>query len=63
MARLMFGSIDFQLDMHIEDDDEALRSFRAMKAARGAALAVDGKIVDAPVLARALRLLAVGRRP
>lgn len=137
VARLMFGSIDFQLDLDIEDDDEALRSFRAMlvlasrvaglpapvdgvtpaiddarqvgadarraralgfggklcihpaqvavvnaafspspeqiawarrvaeasRAAGGAAVAVDGKMVDVPVLARALRLLAGERRP
>jgi citrate lyase subunit beta/citryl-CoA lyase len=137
MARLVFGSIDFQLDLDIEDDDEALRSFRAMlvlasrvaglpapvdgvtvaiddarqvgadarrarvlgfggklcihptqvaavnaafspspeqiawarrvveasRAARGAAVAVDGKMVDAPVLARALRWLAGEGRP
>jgi citrate lyase subunit beta/citryl-CoA lyase len=137
VSRLMFGSVDFQLDMDIEDDDEALRSFRAMlvlasrvaglpapvdgvtlaiddalqvgadaqrarvlgfggklcihprqvasvnaafspspelimwarrvveatSAGRGAAVAVDGKMVDAPVLARAWRLLGMERRP
>ena len=29
VARLVFGSIDFQLDTDIEDDDDALRPFRA----------------------------------
>lgn len=132
VSRLAFGSIDFQLDMDIEDDDEALRSFRsqlvlasrvagltapvdgvtvaiddagqvdsdarrarafgfgaklcihpkqvaavnaafspsaeqlawarrvvaASHAADGAAVAVDGRMVDAPVLARAMRVLA-----
>ena len=29
VARLVFGSIDFQLDMDIEDDDEALQIGRA----------------------------------
>jgi citrate lyase subunit beta / citryl-CoA lyase len=135
MARLVFGSIDFQLDLDIADDDLALLPFRmqlvlasrvadlpppvdgvttslddaarieqearrarslgfgaklcihprqvaivngafspapselawaqrvvdAAAAAGGAAVAVDGKMVDAPVLARALRLLAAGR--
>jgi citrate lyase subunit beta / citryl-CoA lyase len=137
VARLVFGSIDFQLDLDIEDDDGALRSFRsqlvlasrvaglpspvdgvtvaiddagqvdadarrarafgfgaklcihpkqvaavnaafspspdqlawarrvvaASHAAGGAAVAVDGRMVDAPVLARALRLLAREHRP
>lgn len=132
VARLVFGSIDFQLDMDIEDDDEALRPYRAQlvlasrvaglpapvdgvttamgdadalardarrarasgfggklcihpaqvagvnaafapspeqlawarrvvaatQASRGAAVAVDGRMVDAPVFARACRLLA-----
>ncbi len=132
MARLVFGSIDFQLDLDIDDDDQALLAFRsqlvlasrvanlpapvdgvttalddaertgldarrarslgfggklcihprqvaivnaafspsaeqlswarrvvdAASAADGAAVAVDGKMVDAPVLARARRLLA-----
>ena len=132
VVRLAFGSIDFQLDLDIEDDDEALRAFRsrlvlasrvaglqppidgvtlamdepgrieadarrarafgfggklcihpkqvalvnaafnpsaeqlvwarrvveAAAAARGAAVAVDGKMVDAPVLARARRVLS-----
>lgn len=131
VARLVFGSVDFQLDMDIEDDDEALRTWRAhlvlasrvagldapvdgvttalddetriaadarrarafgfggklcihprqvafvnvaftpsaerlawalrvveaSEAAAGAAVAVDGKMIDAPVLASALRLL------
>jgi len=132
VARLVFGSIDFQLDMDIEDDDDALRPFRAQlvlasrvarlpapvdgvttaigdanalardarrarmsgfggklcihpaqvaavnaafapsaeqlewarrvvaatQASQGAAVAVDGRMVDAPVFARACRLLA-----
>ncbi|WP_022981568.1 CoA ester lyase [Ideonella sp. B508-1] len=132
--RLVFGSVDFQLDMDIEDDDEALRTWRAhlvlasrvaglaapvdgvtvslddaariaadarrarafgfggklcihprqvalvnaaftppperldwarrvvaaSEAAGGAAVAVDGKMIDAPVLASALRLLRAG---
>lgn len=132
IARLVFGSIDFQLDLDIDDDDQALLAFRsqlvlasrlanlpppvdgvttalddaarieaesrrarslgfggklcihprqvaivnaafspsaaqlawarriveAAAAADGAAVAVDGKMVDAPVLARARRLLA-----
>jgi citrate lyase subunit beta/citryl-CoA lyase len=33
----------------------------AAAGAGGAAVAVDGKMVDAPVLARARRLLAAGR--
>lgn len=131
IARLVFGSIDFQLDLDIDDDDQALLAFRSQlvlasrvaelpppvdgvttalddadrieKEARraralgfggklcihpkqvaivnaafsptaeqiawarrvvdtaanaaGAAVAVDGKMVDAPVLARARRLL------
>jgi citrate lyase subunit beta/citryl-CoA lyase len=134
VARLVFGSIDFQLDLDIADDDVALLAFRsqlvlasrvanlpapvdgvttalddaarieaearrarslgfgaklcihpkqvaivnaafspsaaelqwaqrvvgAAAAAGGAAVAVDGKMVDAPVLARARRLLAAG---
>jgi citrate lyase subunit beta/citryl-CoA lyase len=134
IARLAFGSIDFQLDLDIADDDAALLPFRmhlvlasrvaglpppvdgvttalddaaridadarrarslgfggklcihpkqvaivnaafsptaaelqwaqcvvaAAAAADGAAVAVDGKMVDAPVLARARRLLAAG---
>jgi citrate lyase beta subunit len=36
----------------------ARRVVEAASHARGAAIAVDGKMVDAPVLARALRLLA-----
>ena len=134
VARLAFGSIDFQLDLDIADDDLALLPFRmqlvlasrvanlpppvdgvttalddaerigadarrarslgfggklcihpkqvaivnaafspaaaelewarrvvaAAAAAGGAAVAVDGKMVDAPVLARARRLLAAG---
>lgn len=134
IARLAFGSIDFQLDLDIADDDMALLPFRmqlvlasrlanlpppvdgvttsfddaacigedarraralgfggklcihpkqvaivnaafsptaaelqwaqrvvdAAAAADGAAVAVDGKMVDAPVLARARRLLAAG---
>ena len=133
VARLVFGSIDFQLDTDIEDDD-ALRPFRAQlvlasrvaglpapvdgvtaaiddqaalagdarrarasgfggklcihpaqvaavnaafapspeqlawarrvvaasQASQGAAVAVDGRMVDAPVFARACRLLAAG---
>ncbi len=136
VVRLVFGSIDFQLDLDIEDDDEALRAFRsqlvlasrvaglpapvdgvtvalddsarieadarrarafgfggklcihprqlsvvnaafspsaqqiawaervvqASQAAQGAAVAVDGKMVDVPVLARAYRLLAANER-
>lgn len=132
VARLVFGSIDFQLDMDIEEDDEALRPYRAQlvlasrvaglpapvdgvtaviadaealerdsrrarasgfggklcihpaqvaavnaaftpsveqlawarrvvaasQASQGAAVAVDGRMVDAPVFARACRLLA-----
>jgi len=135
VARLVFGSIDFQLDLDIVDDDLALLPFRmrlvlasrvaglpapvdgvttalddaarieaearraralgfggklcihpkqvaivndafspsaqetawaqrvvdAASAAGGAAVAVDGKMVDAPVLARARRLLAARR--
>jgi len=135
VARLVFGSIDFQLDLDIVDDDLALLAFRsqlvlasrvanlpapvdgvttalddavrielearrarslgfgaklcihprqvaivnsafspveaelawarrvvgAAAAADGAAVAVDGKMVDAPVLARARRLLASRR--
>lgn len=135
VARLVFGSIDFQLDLDIADDDVALLPFRmqlvlasrtanlpppvdgvttalddaariesdatrarslgfggklcihprqvaivnsafspsaselawarrvvdAAAAAGGAAVAVDGKMVDAPVLARARRLLAAAR--
>ena len=135
VARLVFGSIDFQLDLDIADDDVALLPFRmqlvlasrvanlpppvdgvttalddaariesearrarslgfgaklcihprqvpivngafspsaaevgwaqrvveAAAAAGGAAVAVDGKMVDAPVLARARRLLAASR--
>lgn len=135
VARLVFGSIDFQLDLDIADDDLALLAFRsqlvlasrlanlpapvdgitpafddaarieaearrarslgfgaklcihpkqvaivngafspstaelawaqrvvdAATAADGAAVAVDGKMVDAPVLARARRLLAARR--
>jgi len=135
VARLVFGSIDFQLDLDIADDDLALLPFRmqivlasrlanlpppvdgvttalddsariegearrarslgfgaklcihprqvaivnaafspsaaelawaqrvvdAAAAADGAAVAVDGKMVDAPVLARARRLLAAAR--
>jgi len=135
VARLVFGSIDFQLDLDIADDDLALLAFRsqlvlasrlanlpppvdgvttalddetrielearrarslgfgaklcihprqvaivnsafspseaeltwaqrlvdAAAAADGAAVAVDGKMVDAPVLARARRLLAARR--
>jgi citrate lyase subunit beta/citryl-CoA lyase len=135
VARLVFGSIDFQLDLDIADDDLALLPFRmrlvlasrvaglpppvdgvttalddeariahearrarslgfgaklcihprqvalvndafsptaaelawarrvvdAAASAGGAAVAVDGKMVDAPVLARARRLLAAGR--
>jgi citrate lyase subunit beta/citryl-CoA lyase len=131
IARLVFGSIDFQFDLDIDDDDQALLAFRsqlvlasrianlpspvdgvttalddaarieqearrarslgfgaklcihprqvaivnaafspsaeqiawarrvvdAAAAAGGAAVAVDGKMVDAPVLARARRLL------
>jgi citrate lyase subunit beta/citryl-CoA lyase len=134
IARFAFGSIDFQLDLDIADDDLALLPFRmqlvlasrlaelpppidgvttalddpvridadarraralgfgaklcihpkqvaivnaafsptaaelawarrvvdAASAADGAAVAVDGKMVDAPVLARARRLLAAG---
>jgi citrate lyase subunit beta/citryl-CoA lyase len=41
----------------------ARRVVEATSAGRGAAVAVDGKMVDAPVLARALRLLAMERRP
>jgi citrate lyase subunit beta/citryl-CoA lyase len=137
VARLVFGSIDFQLDLDIEDDDEALRPFRAQlvlaarvaglpapvdgvtadiadanalardsrrarasgfggklcihptqvaavnaaftpsaeqlawarrvvaasQASQGAAVAVDGKMVDAPVFSRACRLLAAGEQP
>jgi citrate lyase subunit beta/citryl-CoA lyase len=133
IARLVFGSIDFQFDLDIDDDDQALLAFRsqlvlasrianlpspvdgvttalddaarieqearrarslgfgaklcihprqvaivnaafspsaeqiawarrvvdAAAAAGGAAVAVDGKMVDAPVLARARRLLGV----
>ncbi len=133
VARLVFGSIDFQLDMDIDDDDLALLPYRAQlvlasrvarlpapvdgvttamgdascigaearrarrmgfggklcihpaqvaltnaafipsgaelawatrvvdaaAAANGAAIAVDGKMVDAPVLARAQRLLSL----
>ncbi|MEO8807884.1 MAG: CoA ester lyase [Burkholderiaceae bacterium] len=132
VVRLAFGSIDFQLDLDIEDDDEALQAFRsrlvlasrvaglqapvdgvtlaiddparieadarrarafgfggklcihpkqvaltnaafgpsaeqlvwarrvidAAAAAQGAAVAVDGRMVDAPVLARARRVLS-----
>lgn len=132
VLRLAFGSIDFQLDLDIDDDDEALRAFRsrlvlasrvaglqapvdgvtvaiddsarveadarrarafgfggklcihpkqvalvnaafspsaeqiawarrvieAAASAQGAAVAVDGKMVDAPVLARAQRVLS-----
>jgi len=132
VARLVFGSIDFQLDLDIEDDDDALRPYRAQlvlasrvaglpapidgvttaigdaaalahdarrartsgfggklcihpaqvsgvnaafapspeqldwarrvvaatRASEGAAVAVDGRMVDAPVFARASRLLA-----
>lgn len=135
VARLVFGSIDFQLDLDIADDDLALLAFRsqlvlasrvagrpapvdgvttalddaarieaearraralgfgaklcihprqvphvnsafspgpeelawaervvaAAAAADGAAVAVDGKMVDAPVLARARRLLGARR--
>ena len=135
VARLVFGGIDFQLDLDIEDDDEGLRAYRAQlvlasrvaelaapvdgvtleiddaervsvdalrarafgfggklcihprqvssvnaafsprpeqlawarriveasDAAGGAAVAVDGKMVDAPVLSRALRLLSAAR--
>jgi citrate lyase subunit beta/citryl-CoA lyase len=135
IARLIFGSIDFQLDLDIADDDLALLPFRmqlvlasrvanlpppvdgvttsfedaarieadarraralgfgaklcihprqvpivngafspaaaelawaqrvvdAAAAAGGAAVAVDGRMVDAPVLARARRLLAAAR--
>jgi len=135
VSRLVFGSIDFQLDLDIADDDLALLAFRsqlvlasrlanlpapvdgvttaideavpletearrarslgfgaklcihpkqvaivnaafspsadelgwaqrvvdAAAAAGGAAVAVDGKMVDAPVLARARRLLAARR--
>ena len=135
VARLVFGSIDFQLDLDIADDDLALLPFRmrivlasrvanlpapvdgvttalddaarieadarrarslgfggklcihprqvaivneafspsaadlawaqrvvdAAAASGGAAVAVDGKMVDAPVLARARRLLAARR--
>lgn len=135
VARLVFGSIDFQLDLDIADDDLALLAFRsqlvlasrlanlpapvdgvttafddiarielearrarslgfgaklcihprqvqtvnrafspsedelawaqrvvdAAAAAGGAAVAVDGKMVDVPVLARARRLLAARR--
>lgn len=135
VARLVFGSIDFQLDLDIADDDLALLAFRsqlvlasrlanlpapvdgitpafddaarieaearrarslgfgaklcihpkqvaivngafspsaaelawaqrvvdAAAAADGAAVAVDGRMVDAPVLARARRLLAARR--
>lgn len=135
VARLVFGSIDFQLDLDIADDDLALLAFRsqlvlasrvanlpapvdgvttalddvarielearrarslgfgaklcihprqvaivnsafspaaaelawaervvdAAAAAGGAAVAVDGRMVDAPVLARARRLLALRR--
>ena len=135
VARLVFGSIDFQLDLDIADDDQALLAFRsqlvlasrvanlpapvdgvtpsfddearieaearrarslgfgaklcihpkqvaivngafspsaaelawaqrvvdAAAAADGAAVAVDGRMVDAPVLARARRLLAARR--
>ncbi len=39
----------------------ARRVVDAAAAAGGAAVAVDGKMVDAPVLARARRLLAAGR--
>jgi citrate lyase subunit beta / citryl-CoA lyase len=137
VARLVFGSIDFQLDLDIEDDDAALRPFRAQlvlasrvaglpapvdgvttaiddaaalahdarrartcgfggklcihpaqvtavnaaftpspeqlawarrvvaatQASEGAAVAVDGRMVDAPVLARACRLLAGRPQP
>jgi len=137
VARLVFGSIDFQLDMDIEDDGDALQPFRAQlvlasrvaglsapvdgvttatddaatlardsrrarasgfggklcihprqvaavnaaftpspeqlawalrvvaaaQASAGAAVAVDGKMVDAPVFARASRLLAAVRQP
>ncbi|HSV36609.1 MAG TPA: CoA ester lyase, partial [Ramlibacter sp.] len=49
VARLVFGSIDFQLDMDIEDEDEALRPYRAqlVLASRVAQLAapVDGVTV------------------
>ena len=136
IARLVFGSIDFQLDLDIADDDLALLPFRmrlvlasrvanlpppvdgvttalddavriehearrarslgfggklcihpkqvtivnaafsptpaeldwarrivdAAGGAGGAAVAVDGRMVDAPVLARARRLLAAARR-
>jgi len=62
VARLVFGSIDFQLDMDIEDDDEALRPFRAqlVLASRVAGLPapVDGvttAIADAGALARDAR--------
>jgi citrate lyase subunit beta/citryl-CoA lyase len=135
LARLVFGAIDFQLDLDLADDDLALLPFRmqlvlasrvanlpppvdgvttalddaarieadarrarslgfgaklcihprqvaivnaafsptaaelqwagrvvaAAAGAGGAAVAVDGKMVDAPVLARAQRLLAAGR--
>jgi citrate lyase subunit beta/citryl-CoA lyase len=135
VARLVFGSIDFQLDLDIADDDLALLAFRsqlvlasrladlpapvdgvttalddaarveaearrarslgfgaklcihprqvatvndafspspaelewarrvvdAASASAGAAVAVDGRMVDAPVLARAKRLLAARR--
>jgi len=41
----------------------ARRVVEATSAGRGAAVAVDGKMVDAPVLARAWRLLGMERRP
>lgn len=59
VARLVFGSIDFQLDMDIEDDDDVLRPFRAqiVLASRVAGLPapVDGvtaAIADADALGR-----------
>jgi citrate lyase subunit beta / citryl-CoA lyase len=62
VARLVFGSIDFQLDLDIEDDDEALRPFRAqlVLASRVAGLPapVDGVttvIADAAALAQDAR--------
>ena len=62
VARLVFGSIDFQLDMDIEDDDEALRPYRAqlVLASRVAGLPapVDGvttALGDAVALARDAR--------
>jgi citrate lyase subunit beta/citryl-CoA lyase len=50
VSRLVFGSIDFQLDLDIDDDDEALRAFRSqlvlISRVAGLPAPIDGVTVD-----------------